>query len=460
MMDHRSVEWLHLLPAHDELIIGNAPPSFSNLFAERVTPGTSNGATYVGWRPSPADLPNLGQFASVAMLNPRGVDVATLEQAGFRHTCAYSALPSLNDTRWLVPLGRGRVTVTSLGLVDPWRFRDRVKKQILVGAAGLGQLPRFGDVLLLARTSTSHLEMALEARLGCSPIFLALKTGPPRTMRKTTIQVMDREGDILAYVKLATSPDARLVVQREIDCLRDLAAHPPLANAISRLLGTIDSPGYFASVLAPGPVARGPATFGEPHQSFLRAMASSTGRAMSFQQSAMWKDMDDKLNRLGPRLPPAWQSRLDASMRVLNDALGSRELLLSTAHRDFGQWNTRLNADGSLYVFDWDGARREMTPLYDLIGFHFLHYGKLVRSDSHIEALSRILDACRQWGTGANRELAPYLFLAYLTESALSRLFGALWRFDVDTDQILGSIASLLDNQSEWLPSQRLVVAA
>jgi hypothetical protein len=133
---------------------------------------------------------------------------------------------------------------------------------------------------------------------------------------------------------------------------------------------------------------------------------------------------------------------------------------MSTAHRDFGPWNTRQHPDGSLFVFDWDGAHREMTPLYDLIGFHYLDYGNFAKPVTHVDLPRRLLDICRRWAPDVDSALLPYLLLAYLTDAALGRLMGAVWRSDLASDQILSSIADLLDRYGVWQPNSGLVAEA
>lgn len=456
-MDYRSFAWLNLLPADTRFETGGAPRTFVTLLESVSNEAGTGRTTYLAWQSNASALPDLASYDAVVAVNPDGRMATTLARAGFSHVRAFSALPSLSDTRWLLPLDSVPVSISSLRLADPWRFRDRTKKRLISAAARVGQLQRFGDVLVLACRSPSELEAKLEESLGCSPLFLGLKTGPPRTMRKTTVQVMREDGTILAYAKLATTSGGQAVVSREIEMLRDLARHRGVAGAVPRVLGTLATERYFASILSAGPDVRGPAEFDESHRVFLAALADATGCMMTFRNSAMWRDMESKFDWLEPNLPVSWRSRLLASLRALEETIGRRHLLLSTAHRDFGPWNTRQNPDGSLFVFDWDGAHREMTPLYDLIGFHYLDYGNFRKSENPIELVQRLLDICHRWMPEIDHTLTPHLLLAYLTEAALGRLMGSLRRSDLASDEILTSIAELLDERAEWLPDSSLV---
>jgi hypothetical protein len=95
-----------------------------------------------------------------------------------------------------------------------------------------------------------------------------------------------------------------------------------------------------------------------------------------------------------------------------------------------------------------------MSPLYDFLSFHFLDYANIARSGFQVDLPRRIFESCRRWAPDVNEALVPYLFLAYLTELGLSRLLGALWRSELESDPILRAVAELLDNQGEWLPSR------
>jgi hypothetical protein len=173
----------------------------------------------------------------------------------------------------------------------------------------------------------------------------------------------------------------------------------------------------------------------------------------------MWRDITAKLERLQPLLPREWLTRLATAAHTVETLLGDTDLVLSTAHRDFGPWNTRVTASGRLFVFDWDVAHREMSPLYDLIGFHFLNATSTGTRRPAAKTAQTIFAACRRWAPEVDPALVPALLLAYMTECALGRLMGAIWRSDLASDTVLQTIAALLDRQGEWLSNDRVAPA-
>lgn len=449
-MDDRALEWLHFLPADSQFVVDGAPGAFRDLLLHRCGP---SGDSFLGWGCSASNLPDLTPYQSVVLVNPRHVKLAGLVAGGFGHIRSFAILPSMADARFMIPLDTPAVSLRGLNLAEPQRVRDSAKKVALLGLARMGLLHNVGDVLILARRSPSILETRLEELLGRSSLLLALKTGPPKVLRKTTIQVMDSRGEIIAFAKLATSAIARQMVTREASILKELAQCQEIKDSVPRLLGTMSLESAYLSLLAPGPSRRGPSSFGAEHRAFLTALAASTLRVMPFRQSEMARDLTEKLRLVQPHLSPLWWRRLTGAMDRLDTSLGDRLLPLSTAHRDFGPWNTRLDAQGRLFVFDWDGARAEMTPLYDMINFQFTGAVNASHGREPARIAHQIIGSSRQHAPELDGALIPYFFLAYVVGTALGRLVGALRRPELAADRILGPIADLLDRQDEWLPA-------
>jgi hypothetical protein len=450
-MDYRSFEWLQLLPSGTDFVVEGAPDTFRELLPAPMSPSARG---YIGWQASRSTLPDLNRYESVVLIKPRGSLASVLAGAGFRHTVTLAAIPSLSKTHWLLPLAQPRTATVGVNeLVTPKRFHHRLKKDVLLWMARAGQLHRIGDTIVLGRRTRSDLEVGLEELLSAAPLVLALKTGPPGVMRKITVQAMTADGVVRGYAKLATSDDARIVVEREVRCLTELATCAPLRDSVPQLLGTIELPGALAAVLAPGPSRRGPTQFGEPHRRFLRSMAAATGRHLRLVDSEMWRDLQEKRRALEPMLVFPWRDRIATAMSQVEASLGFRELPLAMAHRDFGPWNTRQRHDGSLFVFDWDNARSEMIPLYDLFTFHFLNYDRIVRQTSAPAVVAEIVAIGRRWWPELDADTIRDLFFAYLTEVALSSLRSAMRVAGLNSSAVLRSVATLLDQRSAWLPS-------
>jgi hypothetical protein len=185
----------------------------------------------------------------------------------------------------------------------------------------------------------------------------------------------------------------------------------------------------------------------------LRALVAETRRCVPFRQSAGWRRWLETLDDIDARISPPWRDRLQAALGRLSTVLGDRELTVATAHRDFRPRNHRIAEDGRLFVFDWELARPEMLPLYDVMHFEIEAYAMFERG-THVETIAtRIFDACRRWGAGLSPELVRCQLLGYLVDRSLSRLQHERLREVSRRDPLLRLMAAILDRQGEWMPS-------
>jgi hypothetical protein len=444
-LDERAVEWLHLLPTTSQFGEGT-PASLRAHLASRIS-RTPN--SYVGWEARPAHLPPPDGYQAMVLLNPRGVTVPQLQARGFPRSLAYCVLPSLANPRVFAPLHNPQVAVRALELIAPYRPAARLKKVLASQFARLGQLGRLGDTVVLARRSKSELETRLEQALGLSCVYLAIAPGLINYKRKPTLQVMTGDGRVVAFAKIATSAPAKLSLERESDCLTELAQHRVLDGHIPRLMGRFTLDDALVTVVSPGPGHRGPNVFGRAHWEFLTTLSAATGRRLPFAQSVMWTNMTTNLQLVKGQLSSAWRTRLEVTLERVQTTLGAAELSLSLAHRDFQPWNTRLFPDGRLFVYDWEGGQPESVPLYDFFNFTFL--GLLNRHQVREDVVSYLLGLARQWQPWIDESQLPYLFAAYLTDHTLRRFTNSILYRDTRSMFVLDVIARVLDRQGEWM---------
>jgi hypothetical protein len=455
-MDERSVDWMSFVSRDARFVARQVPQALHTLLRAHVA---ADGTSYLGWETNRAELGQLGQFESVVLIRPRGIRGPDLERIGFRSTLDFSVLPSLDQARWFIPSMPPQIAARGLDLYVPYRFGPRVKKQAASMLARVGLLDRVGDRLVLGRRAESALERGIDRATGGAAAYLALSTGSAQAQRKPTLQVMGRDGHVIGYAKLARSAESREALGREASWLRALAERPGLRGAIPRLIATFETEDAVANIQTPGPRRAGPTTFGQPHHAFLRALVAETRRRMPFHQTAGWRLWLATFEGVDAQLSQSWRDRLHAALGRLGSILGDRELTVATAHRDFRPRNHRLTDDGRLFVFDWEMARPEMVPLYDVMHFEVEAYA-MFEGGTRVETIvARILEACRRWGAGVSPELVRCQLLGYLVDRSLSRLQHARLREGSRDDPLLRFMAALLDRQGEWMPSGPWAVA-
>jgi hypothetical protein len=302
----------------------------------------------------------------------------------------------------------GRARRGALALYNPQRVTGRVAKALMW--SGIWR----GTVAHVQPRPLEELQTILAGLLGEPRLQCAFYFGATGIYSKAVILAIDSAGRPLAYGKLAALPVAQQAVRHEGCTLDHLAAATGLRGWIPRVLAETQWREFPLLVLSAGPSAGAPKRFDAMHRAFLGMLKEATCEPAKLLDSIAWRDMNATLARRRERLAPAWRDRYDWALPELERRLGSVRLDLSLAHRDFVCWNTRTNADGSLYVFDWEFARRGSTPGWDFFHFHVALRAVLGR------ALDR--DGVAALTSAAHREgLAPAedLLLAYLADVAL-----------------------------------------
>ena len=161
----------------------------------------------------------------------------TEPRAGDAVPAPYVALARHGEVRSLLPAGDRRRLRRSLGRPNGPESRSRHGARRLYALLAASPL---ADVRhRLVQVDDSSLRAALAPTVGRGPrdIALALHFGPPRANRKPVVQVLDRDGTLLAVAKVATNPLTVRLVTQETSALQQLArARPGPVLTVPRLL--------------------------------------------------------------------------------------------------------------------------------------------------------------------------------------------------------------------------------
>jgi hypothetical protein len=215
---------------------------------------------------------------------------------------------------------------------------------------------------------TAPLAEALAGALGEPVGSLAFYVGTEGAYQKLTVRVGTRDGRISAYAKIAGERLARESLERERVTLARLARVGELRDKVPEILGWVSWGELRGLIVSSGPTRRGPRRLTAQHVEFLRCLWGATRVEIAFRESSMWARMTAMIDGLLPHMPAPWPDRYSRALDRLDCQIGRTTLPLGLAHRDFAPWNTTCDARG-LFVFDWEAAQDEVTPLYDI--FHF-----------------------------------------------------------------------------------------
>ena len=137
-----------------------------------------------------------------------GILTARLRFNSLVNVREFSLLPSAKQTRWLVPLGVGPCTSSGLDIYAPHKFVARGWKQLLAIAMRTGWTGWARRKLVIGSRRPLSLELLVNEVTGeANPVF-ALSLGTPNRFRKLTIQIMNRDGEVVGYAKLAITREA------------------------------------------------------------------------------------------------------------------------------------------------------------------------------------------------------------------------------------------------------------
>jgi len=281
--------------------------------------------------------------------------------------------------------GRTRRLIALARRAGPWPARRRMR------------LPPFPATTLFGGAAA------------CPDFRLALCCGSPGPLRKLValgVPGLSRAGaaDSLtslreqgAVAKLAMRASADASIRQEARWLRLLGRAPATARFVPRLLGegTLESGrAYFVMNVLPRGSAV--AAFGPPHGDFLAALGHCGRSAARWSASPAPRQLRERVAALGGLLDAPAARLLAESLDDVERAIGASLLPSCLAHGDFAPWNIRL-AGGQLYVFDWEYAQAQASPLHDFLHFHLI--GRVVAGQApRPAALAALLRAAAAHG--------------------------------------------------------------
>ena len=270
----------------------------------------------------------------------------------------YIAVPDVGSVGQLLPWRPSSVIASTRRVSDDRASAIRVRDGAAV--AGVLVASTWSRRRRLSVHGTASLIGQVGDRLGVPDATGIVISGPPRANQKPVIQLHDRAGRTIAYVKVAWNGLTQRLLSHERRALETLATREDCGFVVPRILAT----GSFASVTW---LAIGPITVARRHRADLHAidrLASAVERT-----APTWR---------GPTSEAVFLTELRAQSASLEvgrcavEALAAREadrpISLGASHGDFVPWNM-LSGYPRAAVWDW-----ERYSLAEPLGVDRLHY--------------------------------------------------------------------------------------
>jgi len=149
---------------------------------------------------------------------------------------SFVVLPRRDDPRLVVPLAHRHAAAAAVrATVHPSSFVRRVARVLLSAGFRTGLAPWVLRGRLAVPDDGMSLVAALEDTFG-SPLDVLMRVGPSRANRKPVLQLVRRDGTVLGYAKVGTTPLAAELVTTEARTLEVLAAHQLRDLEVPKLL--------------------------------------------------------------------------------------------------------------------------------------------------------------------------------------------------------------------------------
>ena len=270
---------------------------------------------------------------------------------------------SLPDGRsYLLPLNSRKASVNGLSIYVP----QKNKAKLLKNAFKIGLISGFARFCVpKINLDFRKLEELLAEIFSCRDLSLAVSLGTPGYYRKPVIQVMNKEGKILGYVKIGWNEKTQNLLKNEVLILKRLQ-EKNFPFLVPRIIFNEKWDEYYLCVQS-APLEKfnpAPQNWNSIYEEAVKGMASFNLKHLLLEESNFWENLSKRVNQIKNTY---WRYTIERYMeKILNCC--NQPIAFHLAHDDFAPWNAFL-VNGNLYLYDWEYASEEMPAGYDI--FHF-----------------------------------------------------------------------------------------
>lgn len=324
---------------------------------------------------------------------------------GFEIVCDYIIVPNFNNPRWFLPKNKilikkcgNIVKPSSLKAITAWQFMR------LFNWLGYPQFLFPSQLLLLKRkginVNTKGILKDYFANIFKINNFdFILYTGTYGYYQKFNAQIMDKEGNIIAYAKIGHNEQTKKRIIHEVKILEllnnmsllhievpkiilkdnlpyssdTILIQSPPPNAYKKIIRNLEESHIIALVELFQKTAK-------EHVNgdiLLRKLRKSFLNLVSYKTILNNKEFKDIFTIMGKTL------------EILDKSLNDSKITLGLSHGDFTPWNVYMG-DNNLFIFDWELADFR-APLWDIYNF-ILHTEILIHKRDDRVILRKIVN--------------------------------------------------------------------
>ena len=298
----------------------------------------------------------------------------------------YAVFPGSRAPRWLLPVDNRNVMLSSLALYQPSLHRAKIMKQMAQSLVGIG----LGRLILRSSLNLTISDSEVRKIFKKDTLSYAFFCGTPGCHRKTTVQVMEPDGNILGYLKIGDSGRVKDLLKNEAGILQYLEANQILQDQVPHPLfeGVINGRTVLAVDTVKSRESEYEGRLLPAHLGFLVELMRETSKVKKYRESAFRSALHKRTAAAEHYLDRETATLFKRVLSALDHGLGRLDLPFGVCHRDFTAWNTFFHRN-RLFVFDWEYAKTDYPPCIDLLHF-ILQDGILVRHLDAPDLYSRI----------------------------------------------------------------------
>ena len=306
---------------------------------------------------------------------------AYLSRTGYCHVRRYAALPPASG-KITLPISRPHAALSGLALYHPGQLGNRmaILGARCVSALGFQHLLGWRQVVVAREpglpVKDAYLSPWIIQRTGLpvSEVAIHVHGTTPEEARgpsKITLQLLNRDGSVLGFAKVADTPLAQSALDRETETLQRLAAIEGLRDAVPKVLATGDWHGHAIQVQTAPDRGRmvSPKRLTALHLDFLARLTQVSRHEVPLR---MWPGRPQLLQWVNDSSPGAdiEQRILRRALSRCTEVLAEAVLPVHRAHGDFARSNI-LVGKNRLFVVDWEESHPEGLPFLDLMHFAY-----------------------------------------------------------------------------------------
>lgn len=342
--------------------------------------------------------------------------------------CEFNYLPVNEGRGYLLPINR-KLAANGLMLYNAQSEKAKVGKALLMKP----YISLFSSLLMksVSVTTSRDLNIGKKSDLlifeylknvtNWGNLDFALSLGTPGPHRKPVVQLNNREGVIVGYAKVGWNEVTNSLVKNEADTIKNLSHTSFDSFSMPSVLHADWWHGRYITILSSpeGKLLPAPSTLNIMYMNVINELADLRTQSMPIRKSAFWAEL---LNRVKKIKNSYYRGILERNgIPRIETSLSNLPLPFHMSHGDLAPWNAYIR-DGKLFLYDWEYARQDAPPGWDLFHFIYQTNGYLKNSNPNELYEAIVCDDYKSMSKqyweklGIGEDARNILFLLYIIE--------------------------------------------